>query len=190
MRRRTATAIGGLILGIVLLIGGAVCIVYPTGGVIFRQEYDPNVSHPEHVTPAETRVYGGAAVALGVCLVWFSGRPWGRRRAALEEYVWRLSQELSRRFGASKYYTVEQVTRAAEASGATKVYIAFAHAMFCSRQEFDDYYTPLRVACTYDGLRKPISRRYFGNARDFDAGTIVRMAREPYKDELADSFSL
>ncbi len=190
MRRRTGPQIGGLILGAVLLAGGAACTVYPTDGVIFHQEYEPNVSHPEYVTAPQMRAYGGAAVALGACLVWFSGRPWGRKRAAVEDYVWRLSQDLSRRFGARKYYTVEQVTRAAEASGATKVYIAFAHAMFCSRQEFDDYYTPLRVACTYDGLREPVSRRYFGNARNFDAATIVRMAREPYKDELAQTFSL
>src|SRR5512133_3613208 len=121
MRRRTGTQIGGLILGIVLLVGGAVCLVYPTGGVIFHQEYDPNVSHPEYVTASQMRVYGGGGVALGVCLVWFSGGPWGRRRAAVEDYVWRLSQDLNRRFGSSKYYTVEQVTRAAEASGATKV---------------------------------------------------------------------
>ncbi len=188
MRRRAGTQIGGIILGIACLVGGVVCIVYPTSSVIFHQEYEPNVSHPEYVTPPKMRAYGAGTVALGVCLVWLSSRPWGRKRAAVEDYVWRLSQELSRRFGACKYYSVEQVTRAAEASGATKVYIAFAHAMFCSRQEFDDYYTPLRIACTYDRLREPVRRRYFGGAPDFDAAAIVRMAREPYKDEFATTF--
>ena len=52
-------------------------------------------------------------------------------------------------------------------------FLAYAHALYCSRSDFDAHYTPLRVACTYDGLRRFVSRKHFGGVLDFDAERII-----------------
>jgi hypothetical protein len=62
-------------------------------------------------------------------------------------------------------------------------FIAYAHAIFCTREGIDEYYEPLRVRCTYDGLREQVSKRYFGGVRDFDAATLIRVSKEPYSEE-------
>jgi hypothetical protein len=87
--------------------------------------------------------------------------------------VWKLSQELLRRFGKKQYYSVDEVTQACRRASLRTAFLAYAHAIFCSRSDFDAHYGPLRVACTYDGLRIVVRRRYFGELRDFDAADIV-----------------
>lgn len=62
-------------------------------------------------------------------------------------------------------------------------FISYAHAMFCSRGDFDAYYGPLRVACTYDGLRRSIGRRFFRGATGFDAANILLRAGSPMERE-------
>jgi hypothetical protein len=100
-----------------------------------------------------------------------------KRYFAIRGFAQRLAPELARRWGAKKFYTLEQVTSAARAGGFAIDYIAYAHALFCSRSDFDGYYGPLRVSCTYDGLRAIVARRYFGGATDFDAASIVRATK-------------
>jgi hypothetical protein len=90
-----------------------------------------------------------------------------------------LSQIVSRRFGKKNHYSIVEVSKAAEGGSFNLAFIAYAHAMFCSRQDFDAYYGPLRVSCTYDGLRHPIARRFFGGATEFDATNILLRADSP-----------
>jgi hypothetical protein len=131
-----------------------------------------------------SRVYGVLGVVLGAGLIWLARWPrWGARRSAIEDYVWSLSQELMRRFGRRNYYSVEEVTRTAGESDCPAAYIAYAHAMFCSRSDFDAYYGSLHAACTYDGLRGVIARRYFDGGHGFDAATVVRLATPPRDEE-------
>jgi hypothetical protein len=106
-----------------------------------------------------------------------------RRRLAIRSYFWRLSQELARRFGKKPYYTVAEVSKTAQDGGFRMPFIAYAHAMFCSRPDFDAQYGPLHVACTYDSLRAVVGRRYFGGAQGFDAATIIRLAKPPWDEE-------
>jgi hypothetical protein len=100
-----------------------------------------------------------------------------KRRLAIRSYVWKLSQELCRRFGKKRYYTVDQVARVAKSAGFKTAFIAYAHAIFCTRKDFDAYYGRLKLDCTYDGVRAVVSRRYFGGVRDFDAASIIRATR-------------
>jgi hypothetical protein len=100
-----------------------------------------------------------------------------KRRIAIRDYVRRLPAELLRRWGEQRYYALDQVSSAAEQAGFDKTFLAYAHALFCRREEFDSYYGPLKVACTYDGLRRIVSRRYFEGASDFDAASIIRFNR-------------
>jgi hypothetical protein len=100
-----------------------------------------------------------------------------KRRLAIRSYVMKLSQELSRCFGKKHYYTVDEVMQVAERAGFKTAFIAYAHAIFCTRKDFDAYYRSLQLRCTYDGLRAVVSQRYFGGVRDFDAASIIHATR-------------
>ncbi len=95
----------------------------------------------------------------------------------------RLSQDLARRFGKRAFYSSDEVTKAAERGGYTTVFIAYAHAAFCSREVFDEHYGPLGVKCTYDGLRKEIAKRYFSNQTHFDAEMVFLKFRPQTLDD-------
>jgi hypothetical protein len=96
-----------------------------------------------------------------------------KRYFAIRSYLRRLSGDLVRRFGRRALYKIEHVTQAVQRGKFSAAFIAHAHAIFCSREDFDAHYGPLGVACTYDGLRKPIARRYFSGRMDFDAETVI-----------------
>jgi hypothetical protein len=110
---------------------------------------------------------------------------WFKRHRAVGSYFWRLSQELSHRFGRKNYYSVAEVSRAAQEKNFNMAFIAYAHAMFCSRGDFDAYYGSLRLACTYDGLREVVARRFFSGAMGFDALNILIRAGSPMEREYA-----
>jgi hypothetical protein len=182
MSIRTYKGIGGVIAGMLLTVAGCFLIAFPKDAAFFHPS--EGWGFVERVSRQGSRVYGLIAVLLGAGVIWLARWPrWGARRSAIEDYVWSLSQELSRHFGTKKYYSVEEVSRVASESGYNTAYMAYAHAMFCSRSDFDDYYGPLRVACTYEGLRDTIARCYFDGASGFDAATIVRLARPPREEE-------
>jgi hypothetical protein len=96
-----------------------------------------------------------------------------RRYFAIRSYVKRLSADLRRRFGLKPFYTIDHVTKAVERGGYSKDFIAYAHATYCSRETFDEYYRPLGVKCTYDGLRTVVGRRYLSGRTDFDAEMVI-----------------
>jgi|SRR6266571_1987996 len=184
MRVKSNKGIAGIILGILFIVAGGFFIALPTAGLVLHHDAESGRYFPEWMSKGGSRIYGFVGVVLGTGLIWLARWPrWGAQRSAIEDYVWSLSQELSRHFGTKKYYSVEEVSRIAGESGYKMAYIAYAHAMFCSRADFDAYYDPLRVACTYDGLRGVIARRYFDGARGFDAATVVRLATRPREEE-------
>jgi len=103
-----------------------------------------------------------------------------KRRRAVGSYFWRLSPALCRRFGKKNAYTVAEVSRVAQDGSFDMAFIAYAHAMFCSREEFDLHYGPLCLACTYDGLREAVARRFFSGATGFDALNNSDSCRTPF----------
>jgi hypothetical protein len=96
-----------------------------------------------------------------------------KKYLTIRSYVRRLSQELERRFDRRPIYTVEQVTQAAQRGGFSVAFIAYAHAAFCSLEDFNAYYQRLGVAYGYQELRRTIARRYLSGQLDFDAETII-----------------
>src|SRR5512142_745509 len=101
MRIKACKGIAGTIFGVILIVVGGVLIAFPTPG-IFAHPADGG-AFLESVTRGGTRVYGLLAVLFGGGLIWLARWPrWGARRSAIEDYVWSLSQELSRHFGAKK----------------------------------------------------------------------------------------
>jgi hypothetical protein len=95
-----------------------------------------------------------------------------KRYFAINAYVYRLSQEMARRFEVQNYYTIDQVTHTVEVAKFSKVFLAYAHAMYCSRTDFNAYYEPLQVRCNYDDLRRAVARR-INALNDFNAATVI-----------------
>ena len=184
---KTYKAIGGIISGALLMAAGSLLIIFPTTATFLHPAYEGEAPvYIERVTKESSRIYGTIGLLLGAGLIWVSRwSRWSPRRAAIEDYVWSLSQELSKRFGLKRYFGIEEVTRIASETSCSMAYIAYAHAMFCSRSDFDAHYGSRQAACSYDSLRDVIARRYFDGAYGFDAATVIRLATPP-KDEEYD----
>src|SRR5262245_22852430 len=101
-----------------------------------------------------------------------------KRRRVIKKFVWHLPLELQARFGEKSNYSIEQIDRAVDGQKRDKAFIAYAHALFCSRKDFDDHYSPLKVKCTYDDLREFVAKRFFRGARDFNASSLLRFAKQ------------
>ncbi|HEX4264703.1 MAG TPA: DUF6559 family protein [Verrucomicrobiae bacterium] len=110
-----------------------------------------------------------------------------KRRIAIRSYVFKLSQKLSPRFGKKSHYSIEEVTETARDADFSMAYIAYAHAIFCNRTDFEAYYEQLRVRCTYDDLRATVSRRYFKGIRDFDAASVITATKRTNEGNFYES---
>lgn len=178
--------LGGVVVGSLITIAGVWLIAFPITTAFFHPSGGEDIPGPgflERVTPETSRVYGAVALIFGPCLIWFSRWPrWGKRNAAIEDYVWGLSQELSDRFGLKTFYTVEEVSKTAQIGGYRMEFVAYAHAIFGSHSDFDEEYRFRKEKLVYYALRDVVARRYFAGLREFDAASVVRLARPP-RDE-------
>jgi hypothetical protein len=100
-----------------------------------------------------------------------------KRRKAIKSFVQRLPLELYRRFGDKRYYSFEQVNQTLENGKYDLAFSAYACALFCSKIDFESYFSALKVNCTYDGHRKFVAKKYFNGIIDFDAASLVRFAK-------------
>ena len=119
-----------------------------------------------------------------------------KRYMAIRSYVRRLGAELVRRFGKREFYSVSQVSQAVQRGKFSAAFIAYAHAIFCSQTDFDAYYEPLKVSCSYLGLRRTVGQRYLAGRLDFDAATIISKYRhvdysrgDYYESGIGDNFT-
>jgi hypothetical protein len=117
-----------------------------------------------------------------------------KRRKAIKSFVHKLPLEMNRRFGDKRYYPLEEIERVFEIGKYDRTFAAYAYALLCSREDFDSYFSLLKVNCTYDGLRKFIGKKYLYGATDFDAFSIVRFAKgvgdkSYYESGLGDNYS-
>ena len=97
-----------------------------------------------------------------------------KRYLAVRSYMHRLCQELVRRFGRQSHYSVENVTQAVQRGGLSAAFIAYAHAAYCTQEDFDAFYRPSIAGGSYLDLRRTVARRYFSGRLVFDAATIIR----------------
>src|SRR5271170_5657813 len=107
-----------------------------------------------------------------------------KRRKAVKRFVYQLSLELCRHFGEKRFYSFQEIDQVLVAGKYDKVFSTYAYALFCSRKDFDFYFGPLKVNCTYDGLRKFVSKLYFSGVKyfgitgfDFNALSIIYFAK-------------
>jgi len=110
-----------------------------------------------------------------------------QQRSAIKRFVKQLPLDLRRRHGMSDFYSLEQMNRAVKGGPYDAAFVSYAHALFCSREEFDAHYGPLKVRATYDGHRAKVARRFFGGAKDFDAKSIIRYAGTVEGDQFYES---
>ncbi len=183
---KTYKGIGGVLVGSLLTLAGILLIVFPISATFLHPFYEGEEPvFLERVTRESSRVYGVIALVVGPGLIWIARWPrWGKRNAAIEDYVWGLSQELARRFGVKNSYAVEEVSKTARGSGYRMEHIIYAHAIFCSRNDFDAHYRARKEPLSFDKLRERVARRYFGGAREFDAANVARLARPPREEEF------
>lgn len=179
--------LGGVVVGSLITIAGVWLIAFPITAAFFHPSGGEDIPGPgflERVTPETSRAYGAAALIFGACLIWFSRWPrWGKRNAAIEDYVWGLSQELSHRYGLKNFYTVEEVSKTAQIGGYRMKFVAHALAIFCSRSDFDEEHKFRKEKLDYYAFREAVARRYFAGLREFDAASVVRLARPPRDDD-------
>src|SRR5215216_6242829 len=112
--RGSAANKAAILLGATLAAGGILGFASPKEMVVFHYHDEAGHVDVERVTPQGMRVYGVLSILLGVALIWYAASPTRRKVAAIENYFWKLSQELMRRFGERPYYTVEQVSHAVQ----------------------------------------------------------------------------
>jgi len=104
-----------------------------------------------------------------------------KRYFVIRSYMRGLSGELVRRFGDRANYKITHVNQAIQRGGYSPAFVAYAHAAFCSENDFNAQYRTLGVGCGYLDLRRIIARRYFSGHLDFDAHTIFnRQGRAKY----------
>ena len=101
-----------------------------------------------------------------------------RQRRAIKQFVKRLPLDLQKRFGEKRHYDLAEVSKVVESGQYDMAFVAFAHALFCSRDDFNAYYEPLRIRTTYDELRDKVASRFFGGVSDFDAASLFRFAKD------------
>jgi hypothetical protein len=182
--RRTRIELAAIILGLLFVAIGGLLVVFPSAQMIPHHDPETGKYSLERVSEKGSRIYGSIAVILGAGFVWFGRWPGGgAKSSAIERYVWELSQELARRFGVKRHYAIDEVTRSAQRGSFDTRFIAHAHAIFCSRAEFDGHYKSTDAAGGYNDLRSVVSRRYFGGDLDFDAANVVRATKKPNKGD-------
>src|SRR5690349_5888971 len=100
MRTKRNKGVMGIIVGGLFIVAGGFLIALPPAGPVPHHDAEFGRYYWEWTNKEGTRVYGFLAVLLGVGVIWLARWPrWGARRSAIDDYVWVLSQELSRRFG-------------------------------------------------------------------------------------------
>jgi hypothetical protein len=102
-----------------------------------------------------------------------------KRYLAIRSYVRRLSNDLARRFGKRRYYTIHQVSLGVQRGKFSVEFVFYAHAVFCQLEDFEKFYPDAELSKSYGKLRQVISRRYLSREFDFDADTIIRRYRMP-----------
>jgi hypothetical protein len=179
--------LAGIIVGSLLIVAGALMIAFPKTAIFLPFANSEDFTEPVsllRLTQENTRIYGFLGLILGATFIWVARWPrWTARRAAIEGYVWLLSQELSKRLGTKPFYSFEHVIRIASESSCNMAFIPYAHAMFCSRPDFEASYASSKLASSYEALRNEIARLYFDGTSGFDAATVIRLATPPKPEE-------
>ena len=110
-----------------------------------------------------------------------------RQRKSIKQFVKHLPLDLARRNGERRHYSLDEVTTAVKGGPYDAAFLAYAHALFCTRRDFDACYQPLKLRTSYDSLRAKVARRFFEGVCTFDAASLIRFAKGTESDSYYES---
>ena len=105
-----------------------------------------------------------------------------RKNKAIKSYIKKLGRDLSRRYGRSKLYTSGQVERTIHEEGYNWRHICYAHALYTSFEQFNNWHEERGETCDYGAMREEVSTRFFG-------GNISVIESSSVGNDSSDSFS-
>ena len=96
-----------------------------------------------------------------------------RKNKAIKSYIKNLGGDLARRYGKSKLYTSGQVERTIHEEGYNWKHICYAHALFTSMKQFNQWHYDRGETCDYGEMREEVSGTFFGgNSSYIDSGSL------------------
>jgi uncharacterized membrane protein YgcG len=96
-----------------------------------------------------------------------------KKRLAIRSYVRKLGPALQRRYGRKRYYTPEEVRRAARDTGVNTDYLFYGYSLYCSRGAFDEHHRETGEHCDYDAMRAEVGAAHFEDSTSFDATHVI-----------------
>ena len=105
-----------------------------------------------------------------------------RKNKAIKSYIKKLGRDLSRRYGRSKLYTSGQVERTIHEEGYNWRHICYAHALYTSFEQFNNWHEERGETCDYGAMREEVSTQFFG-------GNISVIESSSFGNDSSDSFS-
>ncbi|MBF2001696.1 MAG: hypothetical protein IGS50_13360 [Synechococcales cyanobacterium C42_A2020_086] len=97
---------------------------------------------------------------------------------AIRNYAKKLGPQLRKRYGASRYYTPEQVKATVRACGLNLDWVCYALCMYCDRDSFIQYHFNVGEACDYGAMQSEVAAQFFHNHNrglfnEVDASTVI-----------------
>ncbi|MEL6351305.1 MAG: DUF6559 family protein [Cyanobacteria bacterium J06627_28] len=98
-----------------------------------------------------------------------------KKRGAIRDYVRRLGRVLRVRYGLQESYSAAWVTHMMRKWGYSTAYDGYALALYCSRSEFESYYSNMAEPYDYDVTREEIRTYLPCFEGDFTAADVVAL---------------
>lgn len=96
-----------------------------------------------------------------------------RKKKAIRSYISKLGRDLARRYGKSKKYTSGQVEKTIHEEGYNWKHICYAHALYTSMKQFNQWHYDRGETCDYNEMREEISDNFFGgDASSLESGSF------------------
>lgn len=84
-----------------------------------------------------------------------------QKRLAIRSYAKQLGPALRKLYGRQKTYTPAQVKQTIGSCGLSADYACYAFAMYCHRDNFDQYHRDTGENCDFDAMRTEIAIQHF-----------------------------
>jgi len=99
-----------------------------------------------------------------------------QKNRAIKSYIRQLPVMLVKDYGVAKHYTAKQVVSSAQRASLNLDNIAYAIAIFASRESFDQYHAETDATCDYDALRKEVAEKFFKGNKDLGIAAMLSLS--------------
>lgn len=84
------------------------------------------------------------------------------KKKAIKSYIYQLGKDLAKRYGKSAKYSSGQVEKTIHEEGYNWKHICYAHALYTSMKQFNQWHYDKGESCDYDAMREEISVSFLG----------------------------